>query len=236
MKKYLIILICLIMLTGCSTTAELTISGDDKVSEKIYVSEEKSKVDDSGMSLSEYVDSTLDYFDKSKFSSYNISNYTQGNKAVALFSKESRDLCSSINTSVFKDFFEAIECNETNKYYEFTGKINESCDEEECYESIIYDNIKITINLSEKAIKSNADSIVDTKYTWNIDGKNNKDIYLKIKKNRVDNKTSTENNIRNRIVNNNKNMIIILLVGSILIILLAAIVLYDKYKKNKIDY
>jgi len=225
MKKFIVIIICLFVLTGCSATAEMTIDENNKVSEKIYLFEDKKYFDESGMSLQDYVDFNLDFYGKKKFSNYDLSKYFEGNNLVALLSRKSDNLCLSIKYSGFSDFFETLDCKEEKNYFELKGKMVKSC-VGECYEGFTYDNIKIVVNLPQKAIKNNADEASETKYIWNFDGQTDKDVYLKIKK------ITTKKSLNSF---TNKALIIALGIG-VLIIVLAVIVLHNRYEKNKLEY
>lgn len=239
--KYICIFILIIfLLSGCTANAEITIDEDNKVKESILITD---------------LDYTKDEL-KNEIQNININgikNYTyEVFDGKVSFERSYKSVCDYVNDNILGyNFFSSMECNDTKKSYEIlaeplnhepNGKLeenNDMCEEgsdvcssegmQESLPSVFEYNIKV--NLQSKALSNNADEIEGNTYIWHFNSytTSSKNLSLKIKKSVV----------RNLINNSSSkaaiNMFLVIIIIAIIVGVLSYI-LYNKYKKNKLDY
>lgn len=178
MKKYLIILLFLVLLTGCDAVYKLEIRNKD-FKEKIIIETDKKK--------------QLNYFKNnqlyaimdgaSNFEPYKMSiNTWFSNKKLKLKYKYN-DL-EYEKATVLSTCFDAYNVIKEENYYLLSTSKGVKCFAEE-YKPLLK-NLKIVIQTNHKVIDSNADEYGRDTYTWYVD-KNNykrKNIYLKFEQNK----------------------------------------------------
>jgi len=217
MKKILI-LICLLFLTGCSVNYEITLK-NNKIKERLTIIETDQSLfdvrNDAGWTLRESFEMLINE-EKDEFSveDYSIKSLNTDNQlGLEYYSDSSKTL---INSSIINQCYTnpTIEINDNivsfNSGNEFT-----------CYE--YYDNletINIVLNTNYKVISSNADSVEDNKYMWTITEDGNKNIEISYEQ---------------YVSKSSKATTIILIVGLVVIGSVVGYYIYNKCKKeNKI--
>ena len=214
MKKILI-LFCLLFLTGCSVNYEITLK-NNKIKERLTIVETDQSLfdirNDAGWTLRESFDMLVngedDEFSVQDYSIKSLDTDTQ--LGVEYYSDASKTL---INSSAINQCYTnpTIEINDNiitfNSGNEFT-----------CYD--YYDNletISIVLNTNYKVISSNAEVVEDNKYIWHITKDGNKNIEISYEQD------TSKNSVTTTII------IIVALIG------LASVVsyyIYNKYKKE----
>lgn len=187
MKNKILFPLMLLMLTGCSATYDLYIG--DKFTDDIYIYEDNDIV------------KKLDYYDMNDNSSVDVNYY---NYNIALFEKKfdyGREEYSDFENSgyIYNYTYDHDDMNKKSMIYDCYDSINitrddviviETSNEFKCFEKYsLLDDVTVNIHYSGQLINTNADSYNDNVYTWNInkDNYNNKNIYLKIKRNESSN-------------------------------------------------
>lgn len=229
--KLIISILLVIILSGCSANINIKLDKNNKASENIKVSESNSML--AGDSADNYVNEEIDY-ENIDVSSYEKNVFNDGDSFGIDLSKESDSICDIVNRNDISKYFKEISCESKSDYYEINGVTTLTyCPSDAMYCSRLK-NINITIELPEKAIYSNASSVDEKKYTWNFDRDTKEGkISLRIKKYNTTTKVSGESDKKN---NMNNRLSILILVGIALVIVFIGISLYEKYKKNKIEY
>lgn len=226
-KKIVIIIIAIIILSGCSGEVNIVIDENDNISQSIKTITEKSDLDFFGQTEKEYISSSYEFNDSKRLRQYEKEEYDDGENFGVIFSKESDNICDEFKNSYFSSFFNNIECTDSNNYYEIYATTNYLSCSDDCDEPPELKDVKLTVELPQKAIKNNADEVNGTRYTWYYENGNG--IFeLKFKKNRKDNNIKKSFKL-------GKGEIIFLSTLIVFVIVVISILL-KKYKKNKLDY
>ena len=229
MKKIILMLFGLIIITGCSANVNLNIDDKNNVSEKVYLYEQNDIIDGVETSKEEFLNSTYNFFKSDKILKYQFWKKYNSEDFGMEFTRNTKGVCDAFKTSAFSDFFDKLECVEKRNYYEIKAESSfMKCaeDESECFSA---KNVNIEIQLPESAISSNADIIEGNKYIWKYNFGDVATFNLKLKRY----KTGAMDIVN--VKNVNANIWIVL--GVILIIILVVSgILFIKYRKNKLQY
>lgn len=173
MKKIILLSFILILLSGCTANYEVVIDGD-KIKERLTITEtDKSifdKITDTGWTVRDSFDALLsgDEFSRQDYSIKSLNSEDQ------LGVKYSNDSLESLeNSSVINQCFNNPSISvEDNIVYIDTGEF-------ECFD--LYDNldsIRIVFKTNHKVLDTNADTIENDSYIWNITKDSNKVIKI----------------------------------------------------------
>lgn len=239
-KYVCIFIIIILLLSGCTANVEITIDKDNKVKESILITG---------------IDYTKEELEN-EIQNINITGIKEYNYEVIdgniRFERTYESVCDYANDNILGyNLFSSIECNEKKKSYvvlaeplnqEANEKLNENndmceegsdvCSSEGMQESIPSEfEYNIKVNLQNKALFNNADEIEGNSYIWHFNpyATSNKSLSLEIKKSvfiNLINSSSSKVTI---------NMILVIIIIAIVVGILSYI-LYNKYKKNKLDY
>lgn len=174
MKKVILIFICLIFLSGCEVTYELTLN-DNNITEKLTLIETNSSLfdvqNDLGWTLRETFDSLLtsDEFSDDIYSVKSLNS--EGQLGVEYYSSELDDI---INSSAINQCYINPQMIEDENIITINTGNNFKC--YEYYENL--ETIKVVFKTNHKVISSNADIVEDNKYIWNITKEGNKQIEI----------------------------------------------------------
>ena len=232
MKKFILIVLSLIILSGCSAKVSLNIDDKNNVTENIYLYESNEVASEAEMTKDEFIDSTYDFYKSEKISSYKNSRKYNDSDFGMEFSKTSNGVCNAFRSSAFSDFFDKLECNEDSDYYEIKAESSlMKCpsDSSDCF---FIDEVILDITLPENAISSNADIVENNKYTWKYLKDNDASFNLKIKKYKVIN---TQYKKEKNKEDGNKNLAIIV-VTIVIVLGIISFIFVRKFKKNKLEY
>lgn len=172
MKK-IFILVCLLLLTGCNATYEITIK-DNKIKEKLTLVElDQSKFDfenDTGWTLRQLFESQLEVSnDEFSKEDYTVKDLSNNNKlGLEYNSKSSENL---INSPAINQCYTSPIMRKDDKVIKFSSGSSFTCFD-------YYDNLEqvtIVLKTNHKVLSSNAHKVEDDKYTWIItkDGEKN---------------------------------------------------------------
>lgn len=231
MKKLLILLV--IILTGCDIKYDLVITDKGEVKEKFIISIDNEIIKNNSMSNDEYLDyySNL-YLKQDNYKNFKIKTKEGKEESYFIVKNNYNNLNSYIESYSFKNMFDNAMIEQVGKYTSFqtTNNIflknikNDTLLSEETLKN------KYTINIKfyTEVVNSNADEI-DLKnniYTWYIDSNTTKDnIYFKYgSKKRID--VIIKDVIQ-------RNLFVFIVVSStILILLISTFYILIKAKKN----
>lgn len=180
--KFILINICLILLSGCTATYEINIK-DDKIIEKLSLIETNTtlfdKVSDTGFTLRETFDGLLNENDIFSKKNYNVKSLNTDNQLGIEYSSSwaKSILNSSILNQCYDDFnvstrdgIVTVETGNNFKCYEY-------------YENL--DSIKIIFKTNHKVINTNSQKKEGNSYIWNFSKDGNKNIRISYYENEI---------------------------------------------------
>lgn len=226
-KKIILLILVILLFTGCSVNYDLYINGDLTVNEKVTASEVSDSLKTkTGMEPKNAANSLYELY---KIDGVKYSFTTSENNSV---------ITSTATTSFkslddYEEYFKSDiikEVNITKKGSYITLKYKQDVPlSVTASRSLIYDSIAVNINVPFKVTENNADKVKGNTYTWYI----NKDGELKdIKITFNKDETINSKTFNFGFFEINVNYQIAMLVGLILIVLLIVLFVYIKNKKN----
>lgn len=211
MKK-VILIISLLLLTGCTANYEVNIK-NNKITEKLTLIENNGlnfdKKLESGSTLRELFDSIVNSKDQYAEPVYKVNsintNDTLGIEYNSIKDKKIENL-SALNT-----------CYKNPKVEVTNGVVTiETGNDFECYDYYeLLDSVKVVINTNHKVISNNADEKKGNSYIWNITKDGNKNIKF---------------SYNEKINDNSKTILIIVII--LLVAVISVILFLKKSKKN----
>lgn len=229
MKKNILVLFVLILLSGCTSTSNVIVSEEGKVTEEVILSENKSNFP-SDSYVKNMIDNYLQLYEED-MEGYNYEDISDKNYLKVRLSKKFDNICSYFNDSSFvKKALSNVSCKKVNNTYEIKADVNSLSCEGDCLEGPLVDNIDFFLKLPNSAILENADEVENNTYAWHISGNDLNNINLIINNPNIE-------KVHNK-QESNKNIYIIIgvIIFIIILILLFIIYLVKKYKKNRFEY
>ena len=229
MKKIILVLFVLILLSGCTSTSNVIVSEEGKVTEEVILSENKSNFP-SDSYVKNMIDNYLQLYEED-MEGYNYEDISDKNYLKVRLSKKFDNICSYFNDSSFvKKALSNVSCKKVNNTYEIKADVNSLSCEGDCLEGPLVDNIDFFLKLPNSAILENADEVENNTYAWHISGNDLNNINLIIDNPNIE-------KVHNK-QESNKNIYIIIgvIIFIIILILLFIIYLVKKYKKNRFEY
>ena len=170
-KKILLLLI-IMMVSGCSVEYNLTINSDLSVNEKVVANENTIKLKtNTNLSEKEAVNYIYKMFDRDGLKT-NISTVTDSGNTISTVTGSHKTLEDYVSNFT-SDVFRYIEYKEEGDIITLSMNQSEKLGGDGS-RTLLYDEIKIVIDIPFKVKEHNADSVRFTKYTWNIE--KNKDL------------------------------------------------------------
>ena len=209
--KKIIILLFVILLTGCSGTYNLKFNDDLSIKEELNVEIP---------STEENKQKTLDLFKNNKINNKKYSIKSSNNKLKIKYSEEYISIEDYIvNSNLYHLLFDNISYDKTDKYIEVEAKGVLDLSNNSIYKVNNYDVSLFQINLesSHKILSNNADQKEDNIYSWTLNSNT--------KEKEINFKISTDYT-KNRII----SIVPLLLIG--LIIIISVIYVYNKTIKS----
>ena len=212
MKKYLIVLCLVLVLTGCSATYEFSIN-NGVLKEKLNVIENNKALfdiqNDAGWTLREVFDSNI-YYDEFSNEDYKIKEFSDEEHLEIEFSSNSFTTLS--NSSILNQCY-------TSPYVEKSDNIItiETGNDFNCYE--YYDNlesIEVIFKTNHEVILTNANEEKDGVYIWHLNKDSNKNIIISYDESIVHNKYQ-----------------IVIIIGVVILIASVLVATYLIIKKSK---
>lgn len=185
MRK-IILLIIILLCTGCTINYEVKIDNSMNIQEKLYL---KGNYTDYNIDLDSFAsEKQLDDY----LLNYNNAYFEDGqielleniakNRKYSIKVKTNKRNIKEISNSMFISYiYNDIKITKNKKNYVFNLKRNkETGNEEYDYDSIQFDELYIKIKTSKMIINSNADSKSWNEHTWKITNDNIKDIHFEV--------------------------------------------------------
>lgn len=230
-KKIIVSILLLIILTGCTTKGEITMESDGSIKEKVVIDVETNNLDEA--KFDNYINLVLDNYN----SALNLRGYSKNivyNKDISKveFTNSYDNICKYIENNLFTQYlYKKISCTEDELYYVIKNETNHISYCKDCTSWPSLDNVSFSITIPIKAVENSSDLVSNNTYTWNFDKNtlDSKEFYLKINKEELN-----QNNKKNE----NINTLIKIVIFSIILLGLVATcyILVKKYKSKKLEY
>lgn len=239
MKKYLILVICALILTGCSTTVNVNVDDYYDTTEETIITFNNSQAVNY-KSVKDYVDKYLNFYKSAiELRKYTYTFNEGETKSTVTFNKEKEDICTYVNNNMFSVYlYNVLKCTDNGEYYIIQSEGVNSLSLPSNKKKFNIEELTINVKLPIRADENNADFIDENMYTWKYDlnTQENKSIYLKISKKELsENKHKVET--KDKLINGAKITVIILIILGILFgIAFIATKLYKKHEENKLEY
>lgn len=166
MKKYVIILICLLFLSGCDAAYEIKIY-NNKIEENLTLIERNHSLfdlqNDDGWTLRQMFDSLLEtQGDEFSHQNYSIKSLNSDTELGVEYHAD--DAANIINSSALNQCYMNPKMSVENNIVTInTG------DNFKCYEYYEYlESVSVILTTNHKVISSNAHKVEDNKYIWNL--------------------------------------------------------------------
>lgn len=188
MKKVLLVL-CIILLTGCSGEYNLTITDKKRVEENLIISVSNEEILETNSSIEEYLDHySYVYSTSDNFKGYQIKTKKSKPNSYFKIKRNYKDLEQYVKSNSFKSMFIYADILDTGKYLEFTTSRNDYIYNYQnnmlISEEDKYDSFKINIKFYNEVVDHNADEVDKSNniYTWYVDvNKSADDSYIHFK-------------------------------------------------------
>lgn len=195
MKKKVLFIICLFLLTGCDVVYNLDVKDIDRIESIKFNLKESDNVP-----VNENVDGDVDYLsDNLKMLTdtyYNEDYNSLNNDSTDKYfyeKKRNNDNSFSLNyifnnnnysfSNALNYCFENISVDDNEKYLIFDFKNSSVCFEQDIYDRL--DKVTINIKTDYDVVSNNADEVNKNTYSWILSKKDiEKEIYIKMKKNK----------------------------------------------------
>lgn len=183
MKKVLLFIICLVVLSGCEVNYNLVIT-ENSISENTKIFTDINNYEEyDGKLLSDFFDLYSEYYEPIYFNDenydyysggyqpnvryYTLNSYVNDNYKGVLF-KNVFSFNDFYRSSMIKNCFDEISVQ--NSYEMYLIRTSNKCKLFSSYS--LLNQIKITLNTDLEVIYNNADSVVGNTYTWIINKEN----------------------------------------------------------------
>lgn len=236
-KKILILLI-IIVLTGCSANASVIVDEKGRVKEEVDVLIPSELISNKKNRIESYVNTAIASFKtvlERRGYSTSIINNPSGNSGAHVYNNFD-NICQYAENTIFSQYlYKHIKCTEEDEYYELKSTTEHIKYCSDCNDWPAIENVNLKITLPVKAEESDADEISGNTYIWKYDEDtlDSKTFYLKINKEKL-----RKNEVKLKKQNKFKNIgvRIAILVIIIIFVLIIFSKLYKKYKNNNLEY
>lgn len=221
MKKLLVLLGCVLFLTGCDVNYDLVID-EDSFDETVAMSllKNQTSYDDLSIYLENKIPVTINLYE-TKFYDVDIIDDSNYYNLIYKFKHDSDSISNSYFISNCYPNFKIIN---TDNMLELSSGQEFVCFNGD--DGLEADSVNINITTDMEVISSNADNVSGNTYTWNIDetNYNNKPINMQINK---------SENIENVIKEHDNSFTLVFIVVTVLVTMLVLYILIRlKTKKN----
>lgn len=222
MKKNLILLFIVFLLSGCTVDYQLTIDKDGKVSEDTRAMEDKEFFKEySKSSIGRVVGFLIDpYSEELNKNNYNTNTIINSDTGGANLSKQYDSVEDySKNTKLVSQFSDKVIYKEDGSKVTLSvkGKLS---DQEQNQDKFPIDSATIIIELPFEVTENNADKIVGRKYVWNLESGKEKEIKIVYNKNKI-------------AKDNENNIVIYVLIGAVVLIIIGIIAVFNIKSKRE---
>lgn len=239
MKKYLILVICALILTGCSATVDINVDDYYDTTEKTTISFNNSQAV-GYESVNDYANKYLDFYKSAiKLRKYSYTFDEGKTESIVTFNKEKEDICTYVNNNMFSVYlYNVLKCTDNGEYYIIQSEGVNSLSLPSNKKKFNIEELTINVKLPIRADENNADFIDENMYTWKYDlnTQENKSIYLKISKSLLaENKHKVET--KDKFIGGAKIFLkIIVILGLLFVGLTTVKKILKRHNENKLEY
>ncbi|MBQ3475506.1 MAG: hypothetical protein IJH20_04990 [Bacilli bacterium] len=165
--KMFLLLLVIFLVTGCSVEYNLTINKDLSVNEKVIASDNTIRLKiNTNLNEKDAVNYLYKMFDREGLQTQ-ISTITDSGNTISTVTGKHKSLENYVNNFT-SDVFRYIDYQEDGDIITLTMNQSEKVGRDRS-NTLLYNNIKVVIDLPFKVKEHNADEVRYSKYTWNID-------------------------------------------------------------------
>lgn len=230
MKKIrnILFIFIILLMTGCSVEYNLSINGDDSITEKVVATEKTKKMESLTRRKGKNAVSYL-YDIYNRDDSSNIVSKVEGSNTIATVTASHKDI-DEYAKNFSSDIFDKVNVSRKNDEVTITAVQKRELGGMSSY-SPLYDSVEVKIKVPYIVTDNNADKIEGSVYVWNINKEQDlKKIKITYKED--SRKNSVNLKIKNKTYNINYGILIVS--GIIILLLIIFIIIYFKNKKNNI--
>ena len=170
--KYILLIFVILLLTGCSGNYNLKFNKDLSVDEELIIAIENNE---------DTYERTHQLFEKANIDSDKYEIMIEGEEVKIIYKEKYSSFEKYyLDSKLYKTLFKDIEYNKDNTGMSINAESSFKLDDKDSQNIVNaydIDNFKINISTPYSVRKSNADSVKDNTYTWNL---NSKDTYKNI--------------------------------------------------------
>ena len=170
--KYILFIFVILLLTGCSGNYNLKFNKDLSVDEELIIAIENNE---------DTYERTHQLFEKANIDSDKYEIMIEGEEVKIIYKEKYSSFEKYyLDSKLYKTLFKDIEYNKDNTGMSINAESSFKLDDKDSKNIVNaydIDNFKINISTPYSVRKSNADSVKDNTYTWNL---NSKDTYKNI--------------------------------------------------------
>ena len=188
MKKILLMVFSIIILTGCSAEYNIKFDKNMNVEEELFAYESDAFYESYSKSsynrvISFILEPNLEYFNNNDYSI--VTDSFDGDKGAKI-SRKFKDINEYKETSkIYKQAVDEIEYEEVDGIVTIKAKVSINFNEQD-QEKYNVENLKLNINLPFVVKSSNADKVKKNTYTWTFDKDNSsREIEIVFNKNKL---------------------------------------------------
>jgi hypothetical protein len=228
-KKFILLILVIILFSGCSVEYNLTVNEDLTVNEKVVASESKNVLKTrTGQDPKTAANSLYEYY-KNDGVKYKFSTVV-GDADTKSYATTSYKSLEDYENRFKSDIVKEANITKKDSYITIEYKQDVPLDDY-ASRSLIYDRIAVNIDVPFKVTKNNADSVKGNTYTWNIE-KNGELKDIKITFNTKETNTSRRFDLG--FLEINVSYTFLLIAGIAVIVLIIVLIVYSRNKKNNI--
>lgn len=170
--KYILFIFVILLLTGCSGNYNLKFNKDLSVDEELIIAIENNE---------DTYERTHQLFEKANIDSDKYEIMIEGEEVKIIYKEKYSSFEKYyLDSKLYKTLFKEVEYNKDNTGMSINAESSFKLDDKDSQNIVNaydIDNFKINISTPYSVRKSNADSVKDNTYTWNL---NSKDTYKNI--------------------------------------------------------
>ena len=213
MKRIILLLIFVFLLTGCSVNYNLDIKSDvftERIDADVL---EKELTEDDKLSITSFSNHDINAFFSSK-NGYYLKKIEDNNGKYNITLSYDYDPNSFSDSNILNNCFNDAEFEETEDYYYLSAYGDFNCQYAK--------KIKVNITSEFASIDNNASKVKGNTYTWYLEEGKEADIFLVLSK-----------NVKSKVISKNKFADKFEIIGIIIFAILAAILFLMYWKKYK---
>ena len=227
MKKLILIICLMFLVTGCDVTYNLTIEDENTFDENIVLSFSKSTTRYNDISF--YPDNKIPVYPTEKDKKFYNSKIVENANSYDLIYSYKHDFYSLKNSYFINNCYRDMSITENDNQI-----IINSGEDFACFigdDGLRADSLNINITTKLKVLSNNADTVNGNTYTWIINENNYlaKNVFLKLEKNN----SSVLSDLRDDVIQKNSATSIITVIVVLIIIVICLIYLFVREKRNK---